>query len=138
MKITHNKEHCFLAVWALQQYGGPRVADADDENDDARGAKKKHSDDEHGPAPILVGEDPRLRDGGLTILRSEMSDGPPRVQEAEIEKYHDGTFSVCDLLEAVLKTKSHKGENWYEMYGKVSINSTEDAVFLDLDFDYGS
>ena len=43
MKITHNKEHCFLAVWALQQYGGPRVAesDADDENDDARGAKKK-------------------------------------------------------------------------------------------------
>ena len=96
------------------------------------------ADDEHGPAPILVGEDPRLRDGGLTILRSEMSDGPPRVQEAEIEKYHDGTFSVCDLLEAVLRTKSHKGENWYEMYGKVSINSTEDAVFLDLDFDYGS
>ena len=92
-------------------------------------------DDAEGP---MVGEDPRLRDGGLTILRSEMSDGPPRVQEAEIEKYHDGTFSVCDLLEAVLKTKSHKGENWYEMYGKVSINSTEDAVFLDLDFDYGS
>ena len=29
MKITHNKEHCFLAVWALQQYGKyPRVADA--------------------------------------------------------------------------------------------------------------
>ena len=96
------------------------------------------ADDEHGPAPILVGEDPRLRDGGLTILRSEMSDGPPRVQEAEIEKYHDGTFSVCDLIEAVLRTKSHKAENWYEMYGKVSINSTEDAVFLDLDFDYGS
>ena len=41
MKITHNKEHCFLAIWALQQYGG--VADAvDDENDD-RGAKKKPS-----------------------------------------------------------------------------------------------
>ena len=92
-------------------------------------------DDADGP---MVGEDPRLRDGGLTILRSEMSDGPPRVQAAEIEKYHDGTFSVCDLIEAVLKTKSHKGENWYEMYGKVSINSTEDAVFLDLDFDYGS
>ena len=73
MKITHNKEHCFLAIWALQQYGKyQRVADAD------------------------------------------------------------------DLIEAVLKTKSHKGENWYEMYGKVSINSTEDAVFLNLDFDYGS
>ena len=64
MKITHNKEPCFLAVWALQQYGNhPRVADADDENDDARG---------------------------------------------------------------------------YEMYGGVKINTTEDAVFLDLDFDYGS
>ena len=38
MKITHNKEHCFLAIWALQQYGKyPRVADADDQNDDARG-----------------------------------------------------------------------------------------------------
>ena len=87
---------------------------------------------------LMVGEDPRLRDGGLVLLRSEMSDGPPRVQEAEIEKYHDGTFSVCDLLEAVLKTKSHKAENWYEMYGGVKINTTEDAVFLDLDFDYGS
>ena len=44
MKITHNKEHCFLAIWALQQYGKyQRVADADDENDDAHGAKKKHS-----------------------------------------------------------------------------------------------
>ena len=40
MKITHNKEHCFLAVWALQQYGkSPRVADADDENDDARSSR---------------------------------------------------------------------------------------------------
>ena len=47
MKITHNKEHCFLAVWALQQYGNhPRVADADDENDDARGA---------GPRPLTFG-----------------------------------------------------------------------------------
>ena len=36
MKITHNREHCFLAVWVLQQYGNhPRIADADDENDDA-------------------------------------------------------------------------------------------------------
>ena len=43
MKITHNKEHCFLAVWALQQYGGLRVADADENDDDARGVKKKHS-----------------------------------------------------------------------------------------------
>jgi len=35
MKITHNKEHCFLAVWVLQQYGNhPRIADADDENED--------------------------------------------------------------------------------------------------------
>ena len=46
--------------------------------------------------------------------------------------------TTTPAVEAVLKTKSHKGENWYEMYGKVSINSTEDAVFLDLDFDYGS
>ena len=47
MKITHNKEHCFLAVWALQRYGRyPRVADADDENDDARGA---------GPRPLTFG-----------------------------------------------------------------------------------
>ena len=92
-------------------------------------------DDAEGP---MVGEDPRLRDGGLVLLRSEMSDGPPRVQEAEIEKYHDGTFSVCDLLEAVLKTKSHKAENWYEMYHAVRIDRTEGTVFLDLDFDYGS
>ena len=28
--------------------------------------------------------------------------------------------------------------NDYEMYGGVKINTTEDAVFLDLDFDYGS
>ena len=98
------------------------------------------ADDEHGPAPILVGEDPRLRDGGLTILRSEMSDGPPRVQEAEVERYQHrgGDFSVCNLIGAVLKTKSHKADGWYEMYGGVKINTTEDAVFLDLDFDYGS
>ena len=41
MKITHNKEHCFLAVWVLQQYGNhPRIADADDENDDARDSSR--------------------------------------------------------------------------------------------------
>ena len=28
--------------------------------------------------------------------------------------------------------------DWYEMYGGVKINTTEDAVFLDLDFDSGS
>ena len=226
MKITHNKEHCFLAVWVLQQYGNhPRVADADDENDDARdssrtghlpkelvrkiveylmcpqtleiefdlaaegdvealrgtvdflcnrdpalrwgsvylglnGGKKvvvrnrldfpnmdnrgtvlfaNVVDDAEGP---MVGEDPRLRDGGLVLLRSEMSDGPPRVQEAEVESYRHrvGNFSVCCLIEAALKTKSHKADGWYEMYGGVKINTTdsEDAVFLDLDFDYGS
>ena len=42
------------------------------------------------------------------------------------------------LIEAALKTKSHKADGWYEMYGGVKINTTEDAVFLDLDFDYGS
>ena len=91
MKITHNKEHCFLAVWALQQYGNhPRVADAD--------------------------------------------------EEAEVERYQHrgGNFSVCCLIEAALKTKSHKADGWYEMYGGVKINTTEDAVFLDVDFDYGS
>ena len=46
------------------------------------------------------------------------------MQEAEIEKYHDGTFSVCDLIEAVLRTKSHKAENWYEMYHAVRIDRT--------------
>ena len=88
----------------------------------------------------MVGEDPRLRDGGLVLLRSEMSDGPPRVQEAEVERYQrrGGNFSVCCLIEAALKTKSHKADGWYEMYGGVKINTTEDAVFLDLDFDYGS
>ena len=94
-------------------------------------------DDAEGP---MVGEDPRLRDGGLVLLRSEMSDGPPRVQEAEVERYQrrGGNFSVCCLIEAALKTKSHKADGWYEMYGGVKINTTEDAVFLDLDFDYGS
>ena len=94
-------------------------------------------DDAEGP---MVGEDPRLRDGGLVLLRSEMSDGPPRVQEAEVERYQHrgGNFSVCCLIEAALKTKSHKADGWYEMYGGVKINTTEDAVFLDLDFDYGS
>ena len=54
MKITHNKEHCFLAVWALQQYGRyPRVADADDENDDARGAKKAHCGHGHLPTELV-------------------------------------------------------------------------------------
>ena len=96
------------------------------------------ADDEHGPTPILVGEDPRLRDGGLVLLRSEMSDGPPRVQEAEVERFCGGDFSVYTLIEAALKTKSHKADGWYEMYGGVKINTTEDAVFLDLDFDYGS
>ena len=67
-----------------------------------------------------------------------MSDGPPRVQEAEVERYYDGTFGVSGLIEAALKTKSHKADGWYEMYGGVKINTTEDAVFLDLDFDYGS
>ena len=71
-----------------------------------------------------------------------MSDGPPRVQEAEVESYRHrvGNFSVCCLIEAALKTKSHKADGWYEMYGGVKINTTdsEDAVFLDLDFDYGS
>ena len=91
-----------------------------------------------GPAPILVGEDPRLRDGGLVLLRSEMSDGPPRVQEAEVERFCGGDFSVYTLIEAALKTKSHKADGWYEMYGRCKIDTTEDAVFLDLDFDYGS
>ena len=95
MKITHNKEHCFLAVWALQQYGGLRVADADENDDDARGVKKKHSS----------------RGGHL----------PKEL-----------------VLEAALKTKSHKADGWYEMYGRCKIDTTEDAVFLDLDFDYGS
>ncbi len=92
-------------------------------------------DDADGP---MVGEDPRLRDGGLVLLRSEMSDGPPRVQEAEVERFCGGDFSVSGLIEAALKTKSHKADGWYEMYGGVKINTTEDAVFLDLDFDYGS
>ena len=48
------------------------------------------------------------------------------------------TFSVCDLIEAVLRTKSHKAENWYEMYHAVRIDRTEGTVFLDVDFDYGS
>ena len=42
------------------------------------------------------------------------------------------------LIEAALKTKSHKADGWYEMYGRCKIDTTEDAVFLDLDFDYGS
>ena len=69
-----------------------------------------------------------------------MSDGPPRVQEAEVEKYQHrgGDFSVCNLIGAVLKTKSHKAENWYEMYHAVRIDRTEGTVFLDVDFDYGS
>ena len=54
MKITHNKEHCFLAVWALQQYGKyPRVADADDENDDARSTKKAHCGHGHLPTELV-------------------------------------------------------------------------------------
>jgi len=92
-------------------------------------------DDADGP---MVGEDPRLRDGGLVLLRSEMSDGPPRVQEAEVERFCGGDFSVYTLIEAALKTKSHKADGWYEMYGRCKIDTTEDAVFLDLDFDYGS
>ena len=121
MKITHNKEHCFLAVWVLQQYGNhPRIADADDENDDARSTKKAHCGHGHLPTELV-----RKIVGYLSA-----------VQNLELE--FDLAVSVCDLIEGVLRTKSHKGENWYEMYGKVSINSTEDAVFLDLDFDYGS
>ena len=46
--------------------------------------------------------------------------------------------SVYTLIEAALKTKSHKADGWYEMYGRCKIDTTEDAVFLDLDFDYGS
>jgi hypothetical protein len=47
-------------------------------------------------------------------------------------------LSVYTLIEAALKTKSHKADGWYEMYGRCKIDTTEDAVFLDLDFDYGS
>ena len=127
MKITHNKEHCFLAIWALQQYGD-RV---DDENDDARGAKKKHSS----RGGHLPGELVRKIVGYLLKTYGHKDCGIA-IQNLELE--FDLAVSVCDLIEGVLRTKSHKGENWYEMYGKVSINSTEDAVFLDLDFDYGS
>ena len=90
--------------------------------------------------PRTVNGTGQLRDGGLVLLRSEMSDGPPRVQEAEVERYQHrgGVFSVHALIEAALKTKSHKADGWYEMYGGVKVNTTEDAVFLDLDFDYGS
>ena len=130
MKITHNKEHCFLAIWALQ-HGGPRVADADrhDENDDARGSKKAHS---HGHLPKEIVR----KIVGYLLKTYGHKDNGIAIQNLELE--FDLAVSVCDLIEGVLRTKSHKGENWYEMYGKVSINSTEDAVFLDLDFDYGS
>ena len=86
---------------------------------------------------LMVGEDPRLRDEGLVLLRSEDSDGPPRVSRGR-DQFHDDTFSVYTLIEAALKTKSHKAENWYEMYGKVDISEIADRVYLDLDFDYGS
>lgn len=94
-----------------------------------------------GSEPLMVGQDPRLRDEGLVLLRSEQSDGPPRVLEAVVDSFDDWTFNVCGFIRAALTTKSQKTTNWHEMFGGIKINASEsnvDTVYLDLDFDYGS
>jgi len=85
---------------------------------------------------VWLGDDPRDREEGLILLRSAGSDGPPRPLEVVLAK--KGDFSVVDLIRAVLKVKSHKAENWYERVDNIKIVESEDTVFLDVDFDYGS
>ena len=47
-------------------------------------------------------------------------------------------------MQAVMRTKSHKAEDWYERFHKVEINDDvyerfeSEAFFIDIHFDYGS
>ena len=81
-----------------------------------------------------MGEDP----GHLEILKSANTDGPPWQPIAEVLGSWDGTFGVNSLMQSVFKTKSHKVENWYERYHRVNIDVTDEAIFIDIEYDYGS
>ena len=81
-----------------------------------------------------VGEDP----GHLEILKSANTDGPPWQPIAEVLGSWDGTFGVNSLMQSVFKTKSHKVENWYERFHRVNIDVTDEAIFIDIEYDYGT
>ena len=87
-----------------------------------------------------VGEEP----DDFTILKSENSDGPPWQPETEVLGHTDGTFGLNSLMQAVMRTKSHKAEDWYERFGHLEINDDvyerfeSEAIFIDIHFDYGS
>ena len=87
-----------------------------------------------------MGEEP----DDFTILKSENSDGPPWQPETEVLGHTDGTFGLNSLMQAVMRTKSHKAEDWYERFAKVEINDDvyerfeSEAIFIDIHFDYGS
>ena len=72
------------------------------------------------------------------------SDGPPWQPETEVLGHTDGTFGLNSLMQAVMRTKSHKAEDWYERFAKVEINDDvyerfeSEAIFIDIHFDYGS
>ena len=64
--------------------------------------------------------------------------------ETEVLGHTDGTFGLNSLMQAVMRTKSHKAEDWYESFAKVEIKDDvyerfdSEAIFIDIHFDYGS
>ena len=84
--------------------------------------------------PRAAGEHP------IAILASARSDGPPWQEETEVRRRPaDGTFGLDGLMQAVMRTKSHKAENACERFHKIEIDDvTDDAIFVDIQFDYGS
>lgn len=46
--------------------------------------------------------------------------------------------SLHDLLDAIIRVKSHHFGWWYELYGKVKLSVTPQAYYLEIDFGFGS
>lgn len=95
---------------------------------------------DHYGAALFAADGPRAAGEPLAILTSARSDGPPWQEETEVRRRPtDGTFGLDGLMQAVMRTKSHKAENACERFHKIEIDDvTDDAIFVDIQFDYGS
>lgn len=58
----------------------------------------------------------------------------PFVSEVDLGK----KFSLYDILVANFNLKSHKFDNWYELYCGTKCTQTYNSIIVSLDFDHGS
>lgn len=45
---------------------------------------------------------------------------------------------MTDFIDALFRLRSHKFENWYEMYYSAEVSSNKSAIIVDVIFDHGS